>query len=150
MKVSEKGLSLIRSCEGCVLHSYQDSVGVWTIGYGHTHAITGGMKCSQEEANEWLKSDVVWAESTVNHAVHVKLTQNQFDALCDFVFNEGVGAFQGSTLLRMLNAGAYSAAAAQLPRWDQAGGKVLPGLVRRRELERQLFLEQGDSKTGDG
>lgn len=140
MKMSEAGLALTRSCEGCVLHAYLDSVGVPTIGYGHTYGVVMGMTCTQAEADEWLAVDMVWAESTVNHSVDVPLTQNRFDALTDFCFNEGVGAFQGSTLLRILNSGAYALAAAQLPRWDMAGGKVLPGLVRRRELERQLFL----------
>jgi len=99
------------------------------------------MVITQEQADARLQLDVQTAVSCVNRKVGPALTQNQFDALVSFVFNLGCGAFSGSTLLRLLNAGETAAAAQQFVRWDQAGGHVLEGLLRRREAERDLFLK---------
>jgi len=76
----------------------------------------------------------------VNKTVKVPLTSNQFSALVSLCFNIGIGAFQKSTLVRVLNQGNYGEAANQFLRWNQGGGKVLAGLVRRRQRERELFL----------
>jgi lysozyme len=137
---SEKGLALTQQFEGLRLTAYQDSVGVWTIGYGHTGAdVHSGLTITQEQASAFLLQDVASAVATVNRLVTVALTQNQFDALVDFVFNAGSGNFAGSTLLRELNASKIEAAAAQFSRWVYAGGKELPGLVKRRNAEADLF-----------
>src|ERR1035437_3806931 len=90
MNYSKVGLEqLTEPFEGCKLTAYQDSKGVWTIGYGHTSGVTPGDTCSQEKAESWLLSDVAWAEAAVNRYVTVSLTQGEFDALTDFTFNLG-------------------------------------------------------------
>lgn len=143
MKTSANGRKLIQQFEGCREKAYQDCVGVWTIGYGHTGNVKAGQVISKEEADRLLSQDLVKFESGVEKNVKVALTQNQFDALVSFCYNLGVGSLQKSTLLKKLNAGDYKGAAEEFLKWNKAGGKVLTGLVRRRELERQLFLTGG-------
>jgi len=144
---SGDGLSLTEQFEGCELTAYQDQVGVWTIGYGHTGAdVTPGLTITQDQAQALLAQDVTSAAACVNSVVTVALTQDEFDALVDFVFNLGAGAFTGSTLLRDLNAGDFTATAAQFDLWDHAGGAVVAGLLRRRQAEEALF-NTGDSTT---
>lgn len=150
MRISDKGISLIKQFEGLRLTAYQDSVGVWTIGYGWTQPVDGkpiraGMTIKEETAERLLRTGLVGYESDVSKMVKVKLTQGQFDALVSFAYNLGARALSTSTLLQKLNAGDYAGAADELPRWNKAGGKVLPGLTLRREAERALFLL--DSKT---
>lgn len=145
MQTSEKGIALIKQFEGCKLTAYQDSVGVWTIGYGWTQPVDGkpiraGMTIKQETAERLLKTGLVGYESDVSRLVKVGLTQGQFDALVSFTYNLGARSLSTSTLLRKLNAGDYAGAADEFLRWNKAGGKVLNGLTRRREAERALFL----------
>ncbi|HCR2108535.1 TPA: lysozyme [Enterobacter asburiae] len=145
MQTSEKGIALIKQFEGCKLTAYQDSVGVWTIGYGWTQPvddkpIRAGMTIKQETADRLLKTGLVSYESDVSRLVKVGLTQGQFDALVSFTYNLGARSLSTSTLLRKLNAGDYAGAADEFLRWNKAGGKVLNGLTRRREAERALFL----------
>ncbi|MCM2759589.1 lysozyme [Enterobacter hormaechei subsp. steigerwaltii] len=145
MQTSEKGIALIKQFEGCKLTAYQDSVGVWTIGYGWTQPVDGkpiraGMTIKQETAERLLKTGLVSYESDVSRLVKVGLTQGQFDALVSFTYNLGARSLSTSTLLRKLNAGDYAGAADEFLRWNKAGGKVLNGLARRREAERALFL----------
>ena len=145
MQTSDKGISLIKQFEGCKLTAYQDSVGVWTIGYGWTQPVDGkpiraGMTIKQETAELLLKTGLVSYESDVSRLVKVGLTQGQFDALVSFTYNLGARSLSTSTLLRKLNAGDYAGAADEFLRWNKAGGKVLTGLTRRREAERALFL----------
>ena len=139
MTYSEEGLQLTEKFEGLRLTAYKDSVGVPTIGYGHTRGVAMGMTCTQEQAEQWLQEDVQIAVDAVNRLVTVELTQNQFDALVDFTFNLGVGSLQRSTLLKLLNAGNYSGAAGEFKKWNKAGGQVLAGLTKRRQAERDLF-----------
>lgn len=151
MKISEVGLNLIREFEGLRLKAYMDSVGVPTIGYGHTRGVKMGDTCTPEEAVAWLADDVEEAEKAVNEAVTVPLTQNEFDALVSLVFNVGPGKKgvkdgiitlkngNPSTLLRYLNAEDYDSAGLEILRWNRAGGQVLSGLSRRRYRESQLF-----------
>ena len=141
MNVSENGLDLIKRFEGCRLSAYQDSVGVWTIGYGHTRGVKRGDKITRAQADEFLAQDAAGAASDVERRVKVPLNQNQFDALVSFTFNLGDGNLKSSTLLRRLNEGNYRAAADQFGRWVFAGGVLLDGLVKRREAERQLFIK---------
>ena len=145
MQTSEKGIALIKQFEGCKLTAYQDSVGVWTIGYGWTKPVDGkpiraGMTIKQETAERLLKTGLVSYESDVSRLVKVGLTQGQFDALVSFTYNLGARSLSTSTLLRKLNAEDYAGAADEFLRWNKAGGKVLNGLTRRREAERALFL----------
>lgn len=140
MKISQDGLNLIKEFEGFHADAYLCPAGVWTIGYGHTGGVAERQSVTKQEAEEYLKSDVAFAEDVVNEYVEVELTQHQFDALVCFVFNVGADAFRDSTLLRLLNQGQTEEAAEQFLRWNKAGGKVLTGLTRRREAERELFL----------
>lgn len=145
MEISQKGLAVLKKFEGCELTAYQDSVGVWTIGYGWTQpvndrSIDRGMIITQDIADSLLRSGIVQYEKEVAGLVDIDVSQNQFDALVDFAYNLGVKALKGSTLLKKLNAGDYAGAADEFPKWNKAGGKVLQGLVERRAAERALFL----------
>jgi len=141
-KISQDGLRLLKAFEGLSLKAYQDSVGVWTIGYGTTSGVRPGMVISEAQAEDLLKRDLNRFERAVNDLVTVPLTDNQFSALVTFAYNVGEGALADSTLLRLLNQGDYQGAADQLLRWDKAGGQALAGLTRRRRAERALFLGQ--------
>jgi len=148
MKVSPAGRKAIALHEGNVLTAYQDIVGVWTIGVGHTAGAglphpKAGMKITAAESDEILSRDLVTFEKAVLKAVKVPLTQNQFDALVSLAFNIGAGAFAKSTLVRKLNAGDYKGASAQFDVWNKAGGKKVQGLVNRRASERKLFDKAG-------
>ena len=139
MQISKAGLDLIKQFEGLYLQAYRCPAGVPTIGYGHTAGVAMGQTITQQQADDYLRRDVRQFERAVSRLVRVPLTQGQFDALVSFAFNLGEGALAQSTLLRLLNAGDYAGAAAQFDRWNKAGGRVLPGLVRRRAAERALF-----------
>lgn len=142
MKTSLNGLKIIKDFEGLRLKAYKCSAGVWTIGYGHTSGVKEGDVITKEQAEKYLKKDVISFENTVNGVVKVKLNQNQFDALVSLVFNIGSGAFKKSTLLKKLNAGDYDGASEQFLVWVKAGGQTLKGLVNRREQERALFRKE--------
>ena len=139
-KINVAGLQLIKSFEGVKLRSYKDSVGVWTIGYGHTDNVEPGDVITEAEAEGYLRDDLDDAERAVDAYVTVPLSDNQFAALVSFVFNLGPTAFNRSTLLKVLNQRNYKQAANEFLKWNRAGGKILAGLVRRREAERNLFL----------
>ena len=142
MKTSEKGIDLIKSFETLQLEAYPDpGTGgePWTIGWGHTGGVKQGDTCTEEEAEGWIRADLEKFERCVDRYVEVELTQEQFDALVCFTFNVGCGSLQSSTLLKLINAGNFEAAAQQFGRWNKANGKVLAGLTRRRDAERQLF-----------
>lgn len=144
MNISEKGIDFIRQAEGERLIAYQDIVGVWTIGVGHTGFVDGkpvarGMTITKEKSREILKADLVRFERAVNANVNVPLTQNQFDALVSLAFNIGEGAFSRSTLVRKLNVSDYNGASQQFLVWKNAGGKVSQGLLNRRKREKDMF-----------
>jgi lysozyme len=155
--VSTAGVNLIISFEGLKLQPYLDSVGIPTIGYG-TIQYPDGTKVSlndpeitQDQATQYLQYQMNLKASAVESAVTVSLNDNEYAALVCFAYNVGVGAFQGSTLLKMLNAGQdRTAVADQLLRWDKAGGKEIPGLTRRRQAERSLFLHPMDTPPAGG
>jgi lysozyme len=98
------------------------------------------MTCTQQQAEQWLMQDVQAAASAVSRLVTVPMTQGEFDALVDFVFNLGAGSLQHSTLLRLLDAGDYHGAALEIVKWDRAGGKEVAGLLRRRQAEQVEFM----------
>ena len=137
---SQAAIDLVKASEGLRLEAYQDAGGVWTIGYGHTRDVQPGDVVTQQQADDFLQADLAEAADGVNALVKVPLTQGQFDALCDFVFNLGEHDLERSTLLRLLNAGNYQAAANQFRVWVMDRGEVLPGLVNRRAAERDLFV----------
>lgn len=140
MDYSGSGLKLTEQFEGCQLTGYPDVKGVPTVGYGHTgDGVYVGMVITQLQAETYLLQDVQHAENCVNDVVKVTLTQPEFDALVDFAFNVGCGAFASSTLLKLLNTGDLVGAAAQFDRWDLAGGVVIAGLLRRRQSETDEF-----------
>jgi len=139
MKISAKGLGLIKEFEGCELTAYVCPAGVLTIGYGSTGPhVSNGQTITEAEAEALLLKDLVRFEKAVNELVKVPLSQGAYDALVSFTFNCGEGAFADSTLLRELNEGKESnlVAKSQLPRWTNGG---LAGLVRRRAAEVELF-----------
>lgn len=140
MKISQEGIDLIKKFEGCKLHAYQDSVGVWTIGVGHTATAKRGMVITQGTADDLLRQDLEEAEDAVRELVHVPLLQCEFDALVSFAFNLGSGNLATSTLRSKLNGHDRTGAADEFPRWVHAGGKKLKGLIRRRNAERAMFL----------
>lgn len=139
MTYSVSGRLLTQSFESCRYQAYRDGKGVLTIGWGHTAGVRDGDLCTQVQADAWLLTDVQNAVYAVNHYVVVGLDQAQFDALVDFVFNIGTGNFARSTLLRLLNAGDLAGAAKEFERWDESGGVVVAGLLRRRIAEEKEF-----------
>lgn len=141
MNISEKGIKLIKNFEGCRLEAYKCSAGIWTVGYGHTGStVHQGLKISQSEADSLLKTDLIIHCNNVSKLVKVPLNQNQFDALVSLEYNIGYGNFSRSTLLKLLNTKNYKDAGEQFAVWRLGGGKILPGLVRRRKAEKDLFL----------
>ena len=152
MQISENGLKIIKNFEGLSLSAYRDVAGVWTIGYGSTRYHDGkGVKpgdklASGAQADALFKNTLGQYENAVNEYVKVPLTQNQFDALVSFTYNEGTGALKESTLLVKLNEKNYKEAAAHFLAWDKitdpkTGKKVIwDTLLQRRKEESQLFL----------
>jgi GH24 family phage-related lysozyme (muramidase) len=148
--VYDKGISLTKESEGFVGDLYNDAAGYCTIAYGHLIKLArcngsepvefrGGV--SEPRGVELLREDMGTAKRVVLTAVNVDLTDGQYAALCDFVFNVGGGNFRKSTLLKVINAGAFQEVAFQMRRWIKAGGRELSGLVTRREREIELFFE---------
>lgn len=147
MKTSQSGINLIKEFEGKRLKAYDDGVGVWTIGFGTIKYPNGvrvkkGDTCTEPQAESYLRNDLVKFENAINRLVKVPLNQNQFDALASFTYNLGETNLSNSTLLRKLNAKDYNGAANEFLKWNRAGGKVMNGLTRRREAERNLFLKK--------
>lgn len=140
--ISENGLSLIKSFEGCRLTSYDDGAGNWTIGWGHTGQFIGpGMTITQEQADIWLESDVEIAASGISGTFIVELNQNQIDALISFTFNLGYGVWLNDPdLLTYINTRQWEKAAQEMQLYVHAGGEIMPGLVARRKAEAELFL----------
>jgi lysozyme len=139
--ITQAGLDLIKSFEGFSPTVYLCSAGVPTIGYGH--AIKHGesfTSITEEDAENILAKDVEIAEKGVLRLINVPLSDGQFNALASFSFNLGTGALQRSSLRLKLNRGEYVDASDEFMKWVRAGGKVVKGLVRRREAERRMFL----------
>lgn len=146
MKTSNDGVALIKGFEGKRLVAYDDGVGVWTIGFGTIKYPNGvrvkrGDKCTEAQAEQYLRNDLITFENAVNRLVKVPLNQNQFDALILFTYNLGETNLRSSTLLKKLNAKDYKGAASEFLKWNKAGGKVMSGLVKRRKAEMELFAK---------
>ena len=137
-------IDLIKKYEGFRPIAYTDSVGVWTIGYGTTRIngepVKAGMTITEDQAIQFVQQEVNKLWSQIESIVKVNLNDNQMNALVDFAYNLGFNALKTSTLMSKLNAGDFTGAANEFSRWVYAGGKILPGLVKRREAEKQLFL----------
>ncbi len=140
MKTSIEGLALIKKFEGLELEAYKCAAGVWTIGYGHTKDVQPGDVISESHADHMLEVELEEFEAYINNNVTAALSQNQFDALVSWVYNLGPANLKASTMLKVLNSGDYEGVPAQIKRWNKAGGKVLEGLIRRREAEALLFI----------
>jgi lysozyme len=143
MRTSQNGIAVLKYFEACSLSAYPDPAtggAPWTIGWGHTgKEVVPGLVWTQAKADAQLLDDLSSREMAVSCAVTTKINQGQFDALVDFVYNLGMGNFEGSTLLRLINAGDMDGAIAQFARWNRAAGKPMRGLTRRRAAEAALF-----------
>ena len=142
MNISQEGISLIKKFEGCELEAYQCAAGVWTIGYGSTKNVKEGDTLTQKEADNLLLHEMQEYEGYIKELIKVPLKQNQFDALVSWVFNLGPANLKASTMLKFLNAGDYHLIPSQIKRWNKANGKVLEGLIRRREAEALMFEDK--------
>lgn len=144
MTISPAGVDLIKRFESLRLEAYRCPAGVWTIGWGHTAGVADGMRITEERAEELLRRDIEQVVGGLPAVILVPLTQGQYDALVSLCFNLRGGAQRlpsiAPRLVARINAGDYAGAAAELLDIDRANGQVLPGLVRRREAERAMFL----------
>ncbi|MFQ6288205.1 lysozyme [Yersinia enterocolitica] len=141
VRTSEKGLELIGNAESCRRDPYTCPAGVLTDGIGNTHGVKAGViKTDTQIAADWEKN-ILEAESCVKkYGNGNKLNQGQFDAVTSITFNAGCAQMQKSTMYRMLREEKFTEACYQFPRWAYGGGKQLPGLVIRREKEKELCL----------
>lgn len=139
MKMTDEFVKKVMEFEGLRTKAYKCAGGVWTIGYGHTAGVKSGQRCTPVRARLWLHEDLAMAANEVGK-LGLELTQGQAEALVDFVFNLGIGALKGSTLLKKIRAGADAAEIqSEFRRWVYAGGEVQKGLVKRREWEAQRY-----------
>lgn len=148
--MSPDGLTILQYFESCRLEAYWDADGkVWTIGWGDTGPdVVEGLRITQAEADDRLRRRL--AHEFVPGVLNVltrPVNQAQLDAMVDLAYNIGVSAFQGSTLLRLFNAGDQVGAAKQFPRWNKSGGKVPLGLRRRRAADRARFNGASGAKA---
>lgn len=156
MRASDRCIELIKGHESLQLVAYLCPAGVPTIGYGHTGPdvtrlhVAQRYRIDEQRAEGLLRFDLQEAEDAINDLVRVPLAQHEFDALVSFVFNVGRGKFASSTLLRRLNQGRKADVPEQLARWKYGGGVILPGLVRRRAEEAELWtLGRDENATPD-
>ena len=144
MKTSSRGINLIKSFEGCHLTAYKCPAGVWTIGYGHTAGVKGGMTITQAQADAYLVEDLSKYERYVANT-KLELNQNQFDALVSFTYNCGNG-----NLKKLVKSRTMEQIAAAMLLYTKSGGKTLQGLARRRQAEHDLFTEEINIVKSEG
>lgn len=143
MKIGQNGIELIKQFEGCKLTAYLCPAKVLTIGYGHTHNVKKGQIITQLEADNLLKEDLTTFEKGITTLVRSNINQNQFDALVSFAFNLGLANFKNSTLLKKVNANPNDTTIKnEFSKWNKGGGKILAGLIKRRESEAELFCSK--------
>lgn len=139
--ISQKGIDLIKEFEGFRSKAYRCPAGVWTIGYGHTAGVKPGMTITREQGEAMLRKDLKIYERHTSEALgNAKTSQGQWDALVSFCYNAGPGNLKKSSMLRLHKQGKVKAAAQAFMAWTKGGGRVLPGLVRRRKAEKALYL----------
>lgn len=148
MKLSQKGVDFIKSHEALRLKAYQDSKGVWTIGWGHTKGVKPGDVITRAQAEQFIRDDLAWVERVLNADLvsgrdNPIVTQNEYDALCSLVFNIGSQAYLDSTVRRKIKQGDKMGAAHAFGMWIYSNHKIAPGLIPRRDAERRLFLQSG-------
>lgn len=154
-RINKATVDLVKEFEGLRLTAYRDMVGVYTIGYGTTAAagvgITpkSGMKITQAQAETYLVAALEKFAATIRPKITAPITENEFGAFLSLAYNVGPDAFARSTALRKFNAGDKVGAADAILMWTKAGGKVVKGLVRRREAEKRLFLTHGNASAPD-
>lgn len=147
-KINDAGLEIIKGFEGWSSKPYKCPAGIPTIGYGSIWTIDGDRvtmshhEITEKEGEALLRRELNHVEKIIPKLIKVPLTENQFSSLCSFTYNVGSGNLQASTLRMKLNRGDYDGAANEFPKWRRAGGKILRGLVRRREAERNLFIRK--------
>ena len=140
MRSGVECIDAVKRFEGCRLFAYRDSAGILTIGYGHTRNVTAGKAITQKQADELFNDDMAAVEKQVE-SLGLTLTQGQFNALCSFVFNLGIGNLKASTLLKLIKAGAAAVDIQnEFGKWVYSGGKKLSGLVKRREWEARQWV----------
>ncbi len=140
MKTSDNGIKLIQQYEGLRLKAYQDSVGVWTIGYGHTKDVKPGDVINQLQAAEFLKQDIAHVENALNK--FTGFNQNQFDALVSFFFNVGTGWITKGKFDVIFRNKTFDQIPDKLLKYVYAGGQILQGLINRRRAEAELFKKK--------
>ena len=141
MKASQTLINHIKKSEACRLTAYQDTANVWTIGYGHTQGVKRGDRCTQYQAEQWLKEDLARFEAAAGKVRRIA-TQGQFDAVVDFMYNCGPGNFDKSTLRQYIESGRKTyEIQEQFLRWVNSGGKKQGGLVTRRIWEANRWNE---------
>ena len=150
MRLSQKGVDFIKSHEALRLKAYQDSKGVWTIGWGHTKDVHPGDVITREQAEQFIRDDFAWVERTLNADLVTGrdkplVTQHEFDALCSLVFNIGSQAYLDSTVRRKIKQGDKMAAARAFRVWVYSNHKCVRGLANRRADEVRLFLQSGQA-----
>lgn len=139
--ISQRGIDLIKEFEGFRSSAYKCPAGVWTIGYGHTAGVKPGMKVTREQGEAMLRKDLKIYERHVAEALgNARTSQGQWDALVSFCYNAGPGNLRKSSMLRLHKQGRFLSAAQAFMAWTKGGGRVLPGLVRRRKAEKALYL----------
>ena len=141
MKASQTLIDAIKRFEACSFTAYRDSVGVWTIGYGHTAGVKRGDKIGMYQAEQFLREDLEKFEAVANKCKRIS-TQGRYDAILDFIYNCGPANFEKSTLKKYIEGGKETwECQEQFLRWVNAGGKKLGGLVSRRIWEANRFSE---------
>lgn len=150
MRLSQNGVNFIKCHEALRLKAYQDSKGVWTIGWGHTKGVKPGDVITREQAEQFIRDDFAWVERTLNADLVAGrdkplVTQNEFDALCSLVFNIGSDAYLESTVRRKIKQGDKMAAARAFKMWVYSDHKFVQGLANRRADETRLFLQSGQT-----
>lgn len=149
MMMTEEGISLIKKYEGCKLTAYKCPAGVWTIGYGNTFYEDGstvkpGDKITQERADQLFRNilEKKFLEP-IRKLIVSDINDNMFSAIVSFTYNVGIGNLKSSTLLKKVNANPNDQTIAlEFKKWVKSAGKVLPGLVRRRESESDLYFKK--------
>lgn len=142
MRISDRGLALIKQYEGFSATAYTCPAGYLTIGYGHIVKAGEPRQITEVQAEQFLRHDVTVAEQAVKRLILTNINQDQYDALVSFTFNLGAGALQRSTLRACVNRSDHTGAASQFGRWIYGGGRKLKGLIHRRNAEKSLYLTE--------
>lgn len=150
MKTSKAGVDFIKRFEALRLTAYDDGRGVITIGYGHTATARAGMRITEAQAAELLRSDLSSKEACVERTIRVPVSQTQFDALVSLAYNIGCSAFAKSSVVRYLNNGEQEQAAKAFLMWNKVNGKSWDGLTKRREQEMAMFTNESSPILAGG